>query len=74
MSVKQWYRLLLEKNVTMMEVDQEDRFELIPCKVENRHPEVLWPDIYRASRLTGLSPECKSFLFQLIQYTHITPK
>ena len=66
MSIKEWYRLLLEKNVTMREVDQEDRLELIPCKVEDRHPEVVWSDVYRATRLTGLSPECKSFLFQLV--------
>ena len=66
MSIKQWYRLLLEKNVIMRVVDQEDRMELIPCKVEDRQPEVVWPEVYRASRLTGLSPECKSFLFQLV--------
>ena len=45
----------------MREVDQEDMTELIPCKFE-----VMWSEVYRASRLTGLSPECKSFLFKLI--------
>ena len=62
MSVKEWYRLLLEKNVTMRDVPQEARLEYIPLKVEGRHPEC-----YRTSRLTGLNSESKSFLFQLIR-------
>ena len=36
MSVKEWYLLLLEKNVTRREVDQEGRTELIPCRVEEK--------------------------------------
>ena len=30
MTVKEWYLLLLEQNVTKREVDQEGRMELIP--------------------------------------------
>lgn len=67
MSVKEWYRLLLEKNVSMREVPQEARLEYISLKVEGRHPDVLWSVCYRTSRLTGLSSESKSFLFQLIR-------
>ena len=44
MSVKEWYKLLLEKNMTMREVDQEGRMELIPCKVEERQPAVFWKE------------------------------
>ena len=40
--------------------------ELIPCRVEEKFPEVCWAESYRISRLTGLSPEIKSFLFKLI--------
>ena len=36
MTVKEWYKLLLEKNITMRNIDQEGRMELIPCKVEER--------------------------------------
>ena len=43
-SVKEWYLLLLEKNVTRREVDQEGRTELIPCRVEEKYPEVFWSD------------------------------
>ena len=52
--------------MTMREVDQEGRMELIPCKVEERQPAVFWMESYRISRLYGLSPQCKSFLFRLI--------
>ena len=43
MTVKQWYLLLLEENVTKREVDQDGRTELIPCRVEEKYPEVCWP-------------------------------
>ena len=66
MSVREWYRLILEKNVTRREVDQDGRTEMIPCRVEERNPEVAWEESYRLSRLPGLSPDSKSFLFKLI--------
>ena len=66
MTTKEWYKWFLEKNVTMREVDQERRLKLIPCKVEERMPEVSWGESYRISRLKGLSPLNKSFLFKLI--------
>ena len=66
MTVKEWYRLILERNVTMRKVDQEGRQELVPCKVEEKQPQVFWSESYRLSRLHGLSPASKSFLFKLI--------
>ena len=81
MSVKEWYRFLVEKNMTMRLVDQEGRMEMIPCKVEEREPQVCWGESYRLSRLLGLSPDSKSFLFKLIhtllpskeRVHHLTP-
>ena len=81
MSVKEWYRLLLEKYVTMREVDDEGRRELIPCKIEEREPDRVWLDSYSLSRLPGLSPDNKSFLFKLLhtllpsrqRLHHLTP-
>ena len=61
MTIKEWYRYLVEKNVTRREVDQEGRTEIIPCKVEERNHEVFWSESYRISRLKGLSPDSKSF-------------
>ena len=62
-------------------VDQEGRMELIPYKAEEREPVVQWSDSYRISRLKGLSPDSKSFLFKLIhtllpskeRIHHLTP-
>ena len=65
MTVKEWYRLLLEKNKTMRQVDQ-GRMELVPCKVEEKEPLVFWGESYRISRLHGLSSDSKSFLFKMI--------
>ena len=81
LSVKEWYRLLLERNMTMRKVDQEGRMELIPSKVEEREPQVFWSESYRISRLKGLSPETKSFLFKMLhtllpskeRIHHLTP-
>ena len=59
----------------------EHRQELIPCKVELHHPNVFWSESYRISRLHGLSPASKSFLFKLMhcllpskeRLHHLTP-
>ena len=47
MSVKMWYKFLVEKKVTMREINDEGRPELVPCKIEERNPEVIWPESYR---------------------------
>ena len=81
MTIKEWYRYLLEKNVTRREVDHEGRTEIFPCKMEERNPEVFWSESYRISRLKGLSPDSKSFLFRVIhtllpskeRLHHLTP-
>ena len=81
MSTKEWYLFLLEKNVTRREIDQEGRTEPIPCRMEEKHPEVFWSENFRISKLSGLSPDSKSFLFKLIhellpsreRINHLTP-
>ena len=66
MTIKEWYRYLLEENVTRRNLDEEGRSELIPCKVELNHPNICWSESYRLCRLRGLSPSEKTFLFKLI--------
>ena len=66
LTVKQWYNYLLEKLVTTREIDQEGRRKLIPNRIEEMSPESQWGESYRLSRLHGLSPVSKSFLFKLI--------
>ena len=50
----------------MSEIDDGRRTELIPCKVEERDPDVPWYEYYRFGRQKGISPDDKSFLFKLI--------
>ena len=66
MGVRQWYLYLLEINVTKSIFDEEKGPELIPCRVETKNLNVRWADVYAASRIKGLSPDNKSFLFKLI--------
>jgi hypothetical protein len=66
MTIKEWYRFLLEEKLTTREVDDAGRRELVPCRIEEHHPTVCWPESYRLLRLKGLSPDPKSILFKLI--------
>ena len=66
MNEKEWYRLLLEDNISEVvdEVNQERR--LNPCRVERLSPETDWDSCWRLSRLAGLGSENVSFLMKLI--------
>ena len=66
LTVKQWYQFIVERDVLLRKVDDEDRMMTIPCKIEKRYPLTPWTDIYRLSRLKGLSSQSKSFLFKLV--------
>ena len=66
-TVKQWYRLLLERGVTHNSVDTESPPLLIPSRTETNHPLVEFATPYRLARLFGLCPEQKTFLFKMLQ-------
>ena len=66
MSQKQWYRHLLEKNVTMEVVDDEGRMVPRKSKVEERDTDLDWHLSSHISRMKGLTPEIKSFNFKLL--------
>ena len=66
MSEKQWYRYLLEENVTMFMEEPEVLRKLIPCRVETKFPQINWDCSWRRARLRGLGPELSSFLFKLL--------
>ena len=66
LSVKQWYHHLLELNVIKTGMDEDRVSELIPCRIEVKNPNVSWLNSYSTSRMKGLSPDNKSFLFKLI--------
>ena len=65
MTERQWYKQLLEENVTMEETDSgEIRFK--GCRVELASPETDWENCWRLARLPGLGPELSTFLFKLL--------
>ena len=67
MTSNQWYKLLLEKGVTHSCEDLSYPAVLLPSKLEIQHQNADFSTIYRISRLYGLSPEQKSFLFKWLQ-------
>ena len=58
-TAKQWYQLILEKNVTHDCTDPNLPAVLLPSKFELRNPGVNFSNSYRISRSFGLSPEQK---------------
>ena len=66
-TVKQWYDLLMEMGVTHTSEDINSPPVIIPSKLEEKNPEVEFSTPYHLSRIFGLSPEQKSFLFKMLQ-------
>ena len=66
-TVKQWYQLLLERGVTHTSANPDIPPVIIKTKVEECHQDLDLSNSYRLSRIFGLSPEQKSFLFKMIQ-------
>ena len=64
LSVKQRYRLLMDKGVTHTCDDPSAPPVLIPSKVELEHPQIDTTASYLLSRKYGLAPEQKEFLFK----------
>ena len=52
MTMKQWYRYLLEENVTMKDVDEEGRKELVPCRIELGDPNINWDEPYTFRKIS----------------------
>ena len=67
LTVKQWYRLLMEKGVTHTSEDPSSPPVLIQSKLELEHPQVNTASSYMLARKFGLAPEQKEFLFKLLQ-------
>ena len=65
MSTSQWYRVLLEKEVTMVEKDDHS-MEYIKCRAELAAPSTDWELTWERARLKGLGSESTSFLFKLL--------
>ena len=65
-NVKQWYQLLLEDGVTHTVEDTDTPPVLIVSKFEEQNQAADCSNAYRLSRVFGLAPEQKSFLFKLL--------
>ena len=64
MSVKLWYKHLLEVQVTHSE--PEDPSALVPCRVERLAPGIDWGRSWLAVCIPGLTPEMRSFLWKML--------
>ena len=64
MSLKIWYKYLLEVNVTHTE--SEDTSVLVPCRAEQLAPIIDWGRSWWAVCVPGLSPVMRSFLWRLL--------
>ena len=63
-STAQWYRVLVEKEVTMVNIDT--RSEYIKSRAELASPETDWETSWRRARMRGLGTEVTSFLWKLL--------
>ena len=66
-SVKQWYQILIEQGVTHTTDENDAPPCLIKTKFEEKFQQVDSLGTYRLSRIFGLDPDQKSFLFKMIQ-------
>ena len=64
MSVKLWYKHLLE--VQMTHTEPEDPSALVPCRVERLAPSIDWGRSWLAVCVPGLTPEMRSFLWKML--------
>ena len=65
MSSKQWYSFLLEREVTMIEDDNQLK-QLRPCKTESLSPNTDWCSVWSTVRLPSLDSDATSFAWKLV--------
>ena len=67
MTLKMWYRHLLEMEVTMNVIDDEGRMEPKRSRVEELFNDNDWDMTNKFAMIKGLSAPNKSFVFKLVQ-------
>ena len=65
MSTANWYRLLVEQQITMFEPDNSPR-EYIRSRAELASPDTDWEVSWSRARLKGLGTQATSFLWRLL--------
>ena len=67
MSTAQWYRVLVEMNITMVEVEATDnKMQYKKTRTELASPATDWECSWRRARLKGLGSEATIFLWKLL--------
>ena len=66
LSLRQWYRLLLEVKVLMSPANESGPAYLLPVRCESLQPDSNWNYAWQLMRTSGLSSNCSSFLFKLV--------
>ena len=59
-----WYRVLVEDNVTHQATNQGR--DLLPCRIESKHPEVNWDRTWSLAATPGLSSVHLTFLWRMV--------
>lgn len=65
MTTAQWYRVLVEDNITMQEKEDKTR-DFIPSRAELASTNTDWPNTWRRARLKGLGTQASTFLWKLL--------
>ena len=65
MTTKQWYKFLVEREVTMIPINNEQP-QLRPCRVELANPDTNWAEVWSKVTLPFLNSEVKSFAWKLL--------
>ena len=65
MSSKDWYRVMLEENLTMETTENGER-RLIRCRAELQHPHNDWENSWRLARLQGLESDQITLLWKVL--------
>jgi hypothetical protein len=72
MTTAQWYRVLLEKEVTMVETDNQE-MQFISSRAELASPNTDWDLTWRLARLKGLGSEYYHLKKELQEYSQTLP-
>ena len=65
MTTAQWYRELVDKNITMKE-DRDNHMQFVKTRAELASPRTDWELTWRRARMKGLGSEATSFLWKLL--------
>ena len=65
MSTANWYRLLVEQEITMYEPINSP-WEFIRCRAEIASPDTDWESSWRRARLKGIGSDGASFLWKML--------